>query len=45
MEALRERADYNVQFVAEEKDVTPNLPLARNFILALEGMTKKALHG
>ena len=38
METLRDRADYNVQFVAADKDVVPNLPLAKDFIEKIEEM-------
>ncbi|MBR6030876.1 MAG: HEPN domain-containing protein [Bacteroidaceae bacterium] len=38
METLRDKADYNVQFVATDKDVIPNLPLAKDFIETLEKM-------
>lgn len=36
METLRDKADYNIMFVAKEDDVLPNLPLAENFIKTIE---------
>lgn len=36
METLRDRADYNIMFVAKESDVKPNLPLAEAYIKNIE---------
>ena len=36
METLRDKADYNIMFVAKEDDVLPNMPLAENFIKTIE---------
>lgn len=36
METLRDRADYNIMFVAKESDVLPNLPLAEAYIKNIE---------
>lgn len=32
LETLREKADYNIMFVAQDKDVMPHVDRARNFI-------------
>ena len=40
METLRDRADYNIQFMAAEKDILPNLPLAKDFIETIEKMIR-----
>lgn len=36
METLRDKADYNIMFVATETDVIPNIPLAESFIKEVE---------
>ena len=36
METLRDKADYNIMFVATEDDVLPNIPLAEAFIWEIE---------
>ena len=38
METLRDKADYNIMFVASEEDVLPNIPLAESFIKEIEKM-------
>ena len=38
METLRDKADYNIMFVASEEDVLPNIPLAEFFIKEIEKM-------
>ncbi len=38
METLRDKADYNIMFVATEDDVLPNIPLAESFIRDIEKM-------
>lgn len=41
METLRDKADYNIMFVATADDVMPNLPLAEAFIKDIERMIAK----
>ena len=36
METLRDKADYNVMFVASEEDVASNMPQVEAFIVAIE---------
>lgn len=36
METLRDKADYNVMFVATEEDIESNMPLVKDFIIAIE---------
>lgn len=38
METLRDKADYNILFVATENDILPNLPIAESFIKEIEKM-------
>ena len=38
METLRDKADYNIMFVASEEDVLPNIPLTESFIKEIEKM-------
>lgn len=40
METLRDKADYNIMFVAKDSDVLPNLPLAEAFIKNVEQLIK-----
>lgn len=36
LETLRGKADYNIMFEAQEKDILPNLPKAKDFIQTIE---------
>lgn len=38
LETLREKADYNIMFVAQAKDVMPHVDKARNFIDEIMGI-------
>lgn len=38
METLRDKADYNIMFIAKEDDVVPNLALAEKFIKNIENI-------
>lgn len=40
METLRDKADYNIMFVATEEDILPNVELAESFIKTIEQMIK-----
>lgn len=41
METLRDKADYNIMFVAKESDVIPNISLAEAFIKMIEELVQK----
>lgn len=40
METLRDKADYNIMFVAKESDVLPNIPLAESFLKEIERLVE-----
>lgn len=45
METLRDKADYNILFIASEDDVLPNMPLAEAFIDEIEKMINHTENG
>ncbi len=38
LETLREKADYNIMFEAEEKDIIPKVSKAKEFIATIENL-------
>ena len=43
METLRDKADYNIMFVAKENDVIPNIILAEKYIKDIQQMVGRPL--